>query len=143
MTRLIAFRREHAVFQRRRWFYGRPLRGADISDIGWFKPEGEQMTDDDWHSGFARSIGVFLSGQGIPTPDKHGEEIVDDSFYLLFNAHFEPMPFRLPTGAWGERWETVIDTNKPIPDLRSHQELHAGEEIEVEGYSMMVLRRVD
>ena len=143
VTRLIEFRREHAVFQRRRWFYGRPLRGADISDIGWFKPDGEQMTDDDWHSGFARSIGVFLSGQGIPTPNARGEEIVDDSFYLLFNAHFEPMPFRLPTGAWGDRWETVIDTNKPIPDLRSHQELHAGEEVAVEGYAMMVLRRID
>ncbi|MEA2325396.1 MAG: isoamylase, partial [Thermoanaerobaculia bacterium] len=143
VTRIIEFRRAHAVFQRRRWFYGRPLRGADVSDIGWFKPDGEQMTDDDWQGGFARSIGVFLSGQGIPTPNARGETIVDDSFYLLFNAHFEPMPFRLPTCPWGERWETVIDTNKPIPDLRSHQELHAGEEVSVEAYSMMVLRRVE
>jgi isoamylase len=143
VTRVIEFRREHAVFQRRRWFYGRPLRGADVSDIGWFKPDGEQMTDDDWQSDFARSIGVFLSGQGIPTPDARGEEIVDDSFYLLFNAHFETMPFRLPTCPWGDRWETVIDTNKPVPDLREHHELHAGEEVEVEAYAMMVLRRID
>jgi isoamylase len=143
VTRVIEFRREHAVFQRRRWFYGRPLRGADVSDIGWFKPDGEQMTDDDWQSDFARSIGVFLSGQGIPTPDARGEEIVDDSFYLLFNAHFEKMPFRLPTCPWGDRWETVIDTNKPVPDLREHHELHAGEEVEVEAYAMMVLRRID
>jgi glycogen operon protein len=143
VTRVIAFRREHPVFQRRRWFYGRPLRGADVSDIGWFKPDGEQMTDDDWQSGFARSIGVFLSGRGIPTPNARGEEIVDDSFYLLFNAHFEPMPFRLPTCPWGDRWETVIDTNKPIPDLREHHELHAGQEVAVEAYAMMVLRRVE
>jgi len=143
VTRMIEFRREHAVFQRRRWFYGRPLRGADVSDIGWFKPDGEQMTDEDWQSAFARSIGVFLSGQGIPTPNARGEQIVDDSFYLLFNAHFEPMPFRLPTCPWGDRWEIAIDTNKPIPDLREHRELHAGEQVEVEAYSMMVLRRLD
>jgi hypothetical protein len=37
----------------------------------------------------------------------------------------------------------VIDTNKPVPDLREHRELHAGQEMIVEGYAMMVLRRVD
>ncbi|HEU4521236.1 MAG TPA: glycogen debranching protein GlgX, partial [Thermoanaerobaculia bacterium] len=84
-ARVIKFRREHPVFTRRRWFMGRPLRGADVSDIGWFKPDGEEMTDADWQSGFARSVGVFLNGRAIPTPDGRGEPIVDDSFYLLFN----------------------------------------------------------
>jgi glycogen operon protein len=140
-SRIVHFRHDHPAFQRRRWFAGRALRGADVSDIGWFKPDGQQMTDDDWQGGFARSIGVFFSGLGIP-PDPRGEEIIDDSFYLLFNAHYEAMPFRLPTGPWGERWEPVIDTNKPIPDFRAHEALHAGEEVEVEAYSMMVLRRL-
>ncbi|MEA2164929.1 MAG: isoamylase [Thermoanaerobaculia bacterium] len=143
VARLIAFRREHPVFQRRRWFYGRPLRGADVSDIGWFKPDGGEMSDDDWQSAFARSVGVFLSGEGIPAPDQRGEPIVDDSFYILFNAHYEPMPFRLPTGPWGDRWEPVIDTNQPVPNLREHRELQAGEEVIVEAYAMMVLRRVE
>jgi isoamylase len=141
-SRVIAFRREHPVFQRRRWFYGRPLRGAEVSDIGWFKPDGGEMTDDDWQSAFARSIGVFLSGQGIPAPDERGQPIVDDSFLILFNAHYEPMPFRLPTGPWGDQWESVIDTSDPIPDLRAHRELLAGEEVVVEAYAMVVLRRV-
>ena len=141
VTRLVEFRRSHPAFQRRRWFYGRPLRGAEVSDIGWFKPDGVQMTDDDWQGGFARSIGVFFSGHGIP-PGPRGEDVVDDSFFLLFNAHYEAMPFKLPTGPWGKRWEPVIDTNKPIPDLRGHDALHAGDEVEVEAYSMMVLRRM-
>ena len=139
VTRLIGLRRDHPALQRRRWFYGRPLRGAGVSDIGWFKPDGEPMTDDDWQNSSARSIGVFINGQGIP-PDAHGDEIVDDSFYLLFNAHYEPIPFKLPGIPWGERWVSVIDTSSPIPDLREHRELSAGEEVEVEAHAMIVLR---
>jgi isoamylase len=140
VTRVIELRRSHPAFQRRRWFYGRPLRGAGVSDIGWFKPDGEQMTDDDWQSGFARGIGVFFSGHGIPA-NARGEGITDDSFYLLFNAHHEPIPFRLPPEHWGEQWEPVLDTSNPTPDPSAHDVLHAGDEVQVESYTMMVLRR--
>jgi isoamylase len=142
-ARLIQFRRENPVFTRRRWFQGRPLYGADVSDIGWFKPNGHQMTDEDWQSGFARSLGVFLNGRGIPTPDGRGEPIIGDSFYILFNAHHESISFTLPTCPWGDRWVKAIDTNEPIPDLREQHEHHAGEEIGVQAHSVIVLRRID
>jgi glycogen operon protein len=143
VARIVHFRHEHPVFQRRRWFVGRALRGADVADISWFKPDGEPMTDQDWQTGFARTLGVFLNGKAIPTPDARGEPVVDDSFYILFNAFWEPLRFRLPTCGWGERWVKSIDTNKPIPDLREQQRHRAGEEVEVEGHAMVVLRRVD
>jgi glycogen operon protein len=142
-ARLIAFRREHPVFQRRRWFAGRAVRGENVGDVGWFKPDGELMTDEDWHSSFARSFGMFLSGKGIPAPDSRGEPVTDDSFYLLFNAHYEPLPFTLPTGPWGDPWVKVIDTNDPVPDMRERRQLHAGEAVELQAHSMMVLRRID
>jgi isoamylase len=143
VSRTVHFRHEHPVFQRRRWFVGRPLRGADVSDIGWFRPDGVPMNDQDWKTGFARTLGVFLNGKAIPTPDAHGDPIVDDSFYLLFNAHHETLAFTLPTGDWGDRWVKAIDTNKPIPDLREHHQHRAGETVEVAAHSMMVLRRAD
>ncbi len=142
VSRIVQFRKRHDIFQRRRWFVGRPLHGENVSDVGWFKTDGEQMTDQDWQSGFARSLGVFLNGSAIPTPDSHGEPIVDDSFYLLFNAHYEPLTFKLPTGAWGDRWVKVIDTSHPIPDLREGAELHAGDDIKLPSHSMVVLRKV-
>jgi glycogen operon protein len=142
VSRIILFRHEHPVFQRRRWFVGRPLRGAEASDIGWFKPDGELMTEEDWNSGFARSLGLFLNGKAIPTPDVHGEPIIDDSFCILFNAHFEAMPFKLPASPWGDRWVKVIDTSKLVPDLREQRHMRAGEELHLEAHSMMVLRRV-
>jgi glycogen operon protein len=142
ISRVIHFRRAHPVFTRRRWFVGRPIRGADVSDIGWFKPDGEQMTDQDWQSSFARTVGVFLNGKAIPTPDGRGEPILDDSFYILFNAHSEAITFKLPAGRWGERWVKVIDTNLPITDLREPHEMRAGEEVSVQDHSVVVLRRV-
>jgi glycogen operon protein len=143
VARVIAFRRKHAVFTRRRWFMGRALRGEGVSDIGWFKPDGELMTDESWQSGFARTVGVFLNGKAIPTPDDHGEPILDDSFYILFNAHFEAMNFRLPTCPWGDRWAKVLDTNEPVLDLREGAEFSAGEEVHVESHCIIVLRRTD
>jgi len=141
-ARLLQFRKGHPNFQRRRWFAGRALHGENVSDIGWFKPDGKQMTDTDWQNGFARSLGVFLNGDAIPTPDRRGEPIVDDSFYLLFNAWHEPIDFRLPDHGWGDRWVKVIDTNDPVPDLRDRPEVHAGQNVTVQGYAMMVLKRV-
>jgi glycogen operon protein len=143
VTRLILFRREHPVFQRRRWFAGRELYGENVSDIGWFKPDGTLMSDDDWQSGFARSLGVFLNGKAIPTPDSRGEPIVDDSFYILFNGHYEPLPFKLPNCPWGDAWMKVIDTNEPVPDLRERRQLRAGDELQLQAHSMVVLRRID
>ncbi|HEY2090441.1 MAG TPA: glycogen debranching protein GlgX [Thermoanaerobaculia bacterium] len=142
-TRLTQFRKEHPNFQRRRWFAGRALHGENVSDIGWFKPDGTQMTDADWQNGFARSLGVFLNGSNIPTPDRRGEPIVDDSFYLLFNAWHEPLDFRLPPNDLGERWRKVMDTNDPVPDLRDRPEVHAGDNITVQGYAMTVLKRIN
>jgi glycogen operon protein len=142
VVRVIRLRKEHPVFTRRRWFVGRPLRGADVSDIGWFRPDGSPMSDHDWQSGFARTIGVFLNGQAIPTPDGRGEPIFGDSFYMLFKAHYEPMKFRLPNGQWGDRWTKVIDTSETVPDLREKDALGAGEEISMQPYSVMVLRRI-
>ena len=142
VSRIIQFRKDHAAFQRRRWFVGRPLFGEQASDIGWFKFDGTMMTEQDWSNGFARTLGMFLNGEALPDPDPRGERVVDDSFYLLFNAHHDQMSFTLPTCPWGDRWVKTIDTNDPVPDLRDQAEFHAGESIEVQAYSMVVLKRV-
>jgi glycogen operon protein len=142
---LIRLRLEHPVFCRRRWFQGRPIRGQDVSDIGWFTAAGTEMSDQDWQAGFAQALGVFLNGQAIPTRDEHGRRIVDDSFYLMFNAHWEPLEFVLPESKWGEQWTLALDTSV-IPH---HVEvetlgrtLGAGERLHVQAWSLVLLRRV-
>jgi glycogen operon protein len=143
--RLIAFRQEHPLFRRRKWFQGRALHGADVRDIGWFKPDGQLMTDEDWAGGFAKSLGVFLNGEELPSVGRRGERVMDDSFYLLFNAHHEGMTFTLPTGQWGDAWRTVLDTsNGFISDRRSRGEesvYRAGEQLVVAARALVILKR--
>jgi isoamylase len=110
---LIALRRDHPVFRRRRWFQGRPIRGT--VDIGWFKPTGRSMTDKDWEASHARSLGVFLNGKAIQAPDDRGRPITDDSFILLFNAHTEDVKWTIPA-EYGKAWRLVLDTARLQPE---------------------------
>jgi isoamylase len=140
-SRLIAFRREHPSFRRRRWFLGTRIHGEGVRDIGWFRPDGELMGDEDWQKGFAKSLGVFLNGEAIPSLDARGDRVVDDSFYVLFNGHHEAVSFRLPPRPdWGERWMKVLDTASL--GFVEGEETAAGGEVPVAGRAVVVLRRV-
>ena len=136
---LLAFRRAHPVFRRRRWFEGRPLHGQDIRDIAWFTPSGRDMSEDDWNAGFAKSLMVYLNGEAITSVGPRGETIVDDSFLLCFNAHYEPMPFTLPDASFGERWHRVIDTADPDL-LERTAPFPAGDAVRVADRSVVVLQ---
>jgi isoamylase len=113
---LIALRRSHPVFRRRRWFQGRAIRGSVDRDIAWFRPDGQEMNDEDWASGFAKSVGVYLNGAAIPTPDAHGHSVVDSAFLACFNAYWEPIDWRLPDAVWAEDWRPVFDTSSGFHD---------------------------
>ena len=140
---LIAFRHEHAVFRRRRWFQGRPLHGTDVVDIGWFTPGGEPMSEEDWRVGFAKSLAVFLNGQAIPTPDSRGERVVDDTFLVLFNAHHEPLAFTIPAGVYGQSWRRILDTNTLEPLKENVGDIFpAGASVDVAERSLVLLKRL-
>jgi isoamylase len=111
---LLAFRRAHPVFRRRRWFEGRPLHGQGVQDIVWFTPAGDEMSEENWKVGFAKSLMVYLNGAGIPNRGPRGEAIVDDSFLLCFNAHHEPMRFTLPSGSFGHSGAASSTRRIPI-----------------------------
>jgi glycogen operon protein len=139
--RLIALRREHPVFHRRRWFQGRPIHGAKVTDIGWFTPDGIEMAEEHWGEGFAKAMGIFLNGEAIASPDARGERVVDDSFCVLYNAHYEPLDFTVPKGEWGKEWRVVLDTREPLP--KEEEKIYKpGELVPVESRSLKVLRRV-
>jgi len=138
--KIIEFYKQHPVFRRRRWFQGRSIRGNDVSDLAWFRPDGEQMSDEDWGAAFAKSLGVFISGDEIPSLDAAGRRIIDDSFYIIFNAHWEPVEFTLPSERWGQGWSRVLDTSNGMPTEDEWQRA-AGTRINIESRSLVVMRR--
>jgi isoamylase len=137
---LVDFRNQHPVFRRRRFFEGEPILGGALSDVGWFRPDGEEMTDDDWQAGFAKSLGVFLNGDALPDPNPRGRRLRDDSFLLLFNAHHEDVTFVLPGREWGRRWVTELTT---VSDPGVRKPKAAGAKVIVAGRSVQVLRRAE
>jgi isoamylase len=141
--RLIRLRRDHPVLRRRRYLRGRPVRGAGdrLGDVAWFTPGGEEMTEQDWEAGFARSLTVFLNGGAITEADRRGQPIRDDSFLLLFNASSQEVPFTLPPARYGEPWETVLDTAQPAERFEDPVTAKAGGLVQVRDRSVQVLRR--
>jgi glycogen operon protein len=110
VQRLTRLRREHPVFRRRRFFEGRPIQGSGVKDIMWLKPDGTEMSDEEWQRDFARSLGVLLAGEGLAETDARGRAVTDANFLILFNSHHEEIAFTLPNHAENVRWLAVLDT---------------------------------
>jgi glycogen operon protein len=110
VQRVIRLRRDHPIFRRRHFFEGRPIHGSGIKDIMWLKPDGTEMSDEEWRHEHARSLGVLLSGDGFTEIDGRGRLLRDHTFLLLFNSHHEEIAFTLPNHAAGLRWLMVMDT---------------------------------
>jgi glycogen operon protein len=106
---LVALRRSHRVFRRRDFFAGRELHGREAKDIHWLKPDGSEMTDDEWAHEHARSLAVLLPGGDLGELDRFGMPARDDDFLVLFNPHHEEVEFRIPALGDGA-WNAVFDT---------------------------------
>ncbi len=142
-----SLRRHHPVFRRRRFFNGLPVReqGSQTQpDIAWFRPDGSEMTDQDWGSGFGRAVSVYLNGQGITDLSTRGERVVDDSFVVCYNAHHEPIDFAMPPEGLGSCWELVLSTEPDrlplIPTEDTGPVVDAGKPLTVAGRALAVLQ---
>jgi glycogen operon protein len=108
---LIQLRKKHPAFSRKHWFKGRPVKAKGITDIAWFLPDATEMTEEHWKTGYAKSLAIFLYGGGLHTVDQENKPIVDDSFYMIFNAHSGPLEFKLPEAKYGKCWKLLWDTS--------------------------------
>ena len=95
---LIAVRREHIVFHRHRYFQRAVIPGTQVKDVTWLRPDGGEMSEENWGDGNAKALGLLLSGEaGMMHLTERGEQEPDDTFYLLLNASHEDVTFALPT----------------------------------------------
>jgi glycogen operon protein len=102
--------REQPTLQRRKFFLGRAIRGADIKDLSFFEPSGNEMSDEAWAADFVQCLGVRQAGDLLRDVDEKGQPIKGDTLLLLLNAHWEEIPFTLPTTSDGDVWQRLIDT---------------------------------
>jgi glycogen operon protein len=135
----IRLRQRHPVFRRRQFLYGRRIHGSEVKDLSWFRPDGREMTPEDWANPLTRGFGLRLAGDAIEEPDEQGERIVDAAFLVLLNAHHETVPFVLPAHHRGVRWEFVLDTTTPSGRGR-HRPVKGGQIYKLEGRSLALFR---
>jgi len=139
VRRVIALRRAHPTFRRRRFFGDRAAeRSASEKEIAWLKPDGSEMSEYEWNHDFARCLGVALAGGDLGERDARGAPVIDVAFILLFNAHDGAIPFKLPVS--GDRgYLTMLDTAREPADL-SHDTFGGGAVYPLEARSFVLLR---
>ncbi len=138
VSRLVNLRKEHIVFHRNRFFHGSIIPGTDVKDVIWLRPDGSEMSEEDWAPD-ARVLAVRLSGQaGLVHLSETGEQEPDDTFLLLINSGHQDVPFTLPNGDQGV-WDPLVDT--VFEDGQPEKNMSApGSEILVGARSVQVLR---
>jgi isoamylase len=129
--------RTQPVLQRRKFFKGRPIRGTDVKDLSWLDPSGNEMSDEAWDAGDIRCLGMRLAGDRVDDVDERGEPIVGETLLILFNAHWEPIPFTLPPHQPERNWECLVDTFEPDGEQTFHE---GGEAYHLRERSMAVFR---
>lgn len=124
VAKLTALRRKFPLLRQRKFLHGGTRRDGNL-DIQWFKADGTVPTDDDWHDGELRTLGVEIRGvAGFPS----GESLTG-SVFLILNTGPQRL-FALPEC---RRWELELDS--------AHEDAHGifGDQYLVTEQSVVVL----
>lgn len=150
--KLIELRKQHPNLRRRKFFQDRPIDpahkqqreiagGKKVKDIDWYRPDGEEMTEEEWGAGWVRCLGLQLSGKTLDTLDEFGQQVTDDTFLFLLNPHHEPIDFYMPKSDDIAGWELVMDSRSAeTPDLTR---VATGESYKLLSYSSALFRAVE
>ncbi|WP_419470316.1 glycogen debranching protein GlgX [Candidatus Kuenenia sp.] len=142
-TRLLTqLRHQHPVMRRRHFFQGRKITGSEVKDLTWFRPDGKEMTDEDWNNPSTHSLALCLAGYAIEEVDERGKQIVDDTLLILMNVHHESISFVLPAHNPKIQWKTLMDTREAT-GKRSIQLMKGGELYSLEARSLVLLQLVE
>ncbi len=136
---LIRLRHRHPALRRRHFFQGRPIMGATVKDLSWIKPSGEEMNEQDWHQGYARTLGMFIAGGAFEEYDERGQQVRDVDMILLLNAHHGTVDFRLPAVPARTRWNVMIDTAFKQGMRTDRRNFHSFEPYPLKGRSLVLL----
>jgi glycogen operon protein len=133
--RLVRFRRSQPVLQRRKYFHGRAIRGAEAKDIYWLDSTGREMTDAAWNAPSVHSLGMLMVGNVLDEVDERGRQVRGDTLFILLNSHHEQVEFALPATSEGTTWLRLFDTIAPRVD---EQPCAGGEAYPLQGRTLAV-----
>jgi isoamylase len=137
---LCRLRNGHPVLRRREFFQGRPIRGQEVRDIMWLRPDGQEMVDRDWETSWVRCTGVLLDGEDLDEYDDDGNRLKDNTFLLILNSYEGKLPFLLPSNSEKVRWKILVSTADPH-GFEQSPTLEGGASLQVSPRSLILLMR--
>jgi glycogen operon protein len=122
------------VLRRRHFFRGEPTVKGGPKDLSWIRPDGHELTQDDWHDPNNHTIGMLIYGDATDETDDRGRPIKGETLLLILNGSDQDVAFTLPTVNGGGIWAEMVDTTS--------RELHVVTSgiVQVMGFSLVLLR---
>ncbi len=115
---LIAVLKSSPVLRRRGFFTGEEVPGTHTKDVTWIKPNGEEMTEEDWEDHNNQTIGMLLLGRATDEVDLRGRSAPGDTLLLLLNAGARSLSYTLPRIEWPGRWDEMVSSAHPGQSVR-------------------------
>ena len=69
------------------------------------------MTEEQWRTGWMRSLAVMFNGSTLDEADEMGEPLKDDSFLILLNSYGDKVTYTLPPSPQGRGWKLLMNTD--------------------------------
>ena len=110
--RLIALRQANPVLRRRQFFRGQSVSSGGHKDLTWIRPDGHEMTQQEWSTPGNRTLGMLIHGDATDETDGRGRPIKGDTMILVVNGGDQPVTFQLPHIDGEGMWLEVVDTAK-------------------------------
>ncbi|HEX6534224.1 MAG TPA: glycogen debranching protein GlgX [Gemmatimonadaceae bacterium] len=132
--RVFAIRRENPVLRRRGFFRGQVVNAAGAKDLSWIRPDGQEMTDADWHDGDSHALGMLIHGEAADEIDDRGRPIRGDTLLLVMSNLEGEQTFALPAMERAGAWEILVDS------ARADCAGPAGSPVVLAPFSLMLLR---
>jgi isoamylase len=133
---VIEVMQDNPILRRRAFFTGEPHPGMETKDVTWIRPDGSEMTEQDWADRELHSIGMLLFGLATDEVDIRGRSYAGDSLFLMLNSGTRSRSYTLPRMELAGQWEEVLNTAQPGPWSR----IVRNEAVSLNAHSTLLLR---
>ena len=110
---VLSIRRANPILRRRSFFTGRTLTLDGEKDLAWIRPDGQEMTDQDWADRESHVLGMLIHGEATDEVDERGRPLFGDTLLLLLNGGARSRSFELPKVEGTGGWQELVNTARP------------------------------
>src|SRR5262249_17887545 len=87
-----------------------PVSDKGVKDVSWLRPDGGEMTLEDWGDSKNHILGMLIPGEASDDVDERGRPNRGQTLLLLLNASNRARNFVLPNPHESGRWQEVVNT---------------------------------